>query len=425
MLPLAALGRGSLAVAGGKAANLGELSPPASQCPTASASPRRPTRWRPRLPAWRASSTPSPRTRRGRGGPSWPARCVRGSWPRRCRGQWPRPSPRPTGGWATATGRRWQSAPPPPPRTCPPRASRGSRTRYLHVVGVEAVLDAVRRCWASLWTDRAVSYRATNGIEHRSVRLAVVVQRMVDASGRRRALHRRSAHRPPAPGRDRRQPRPGRGDRLGRGQPRPLRRPPGHRRRSSSAGSGTSGWPSGPLRAAARGGSSCPTRAASRPSPTRQVRRLAALGARVEAHYGAPQDTEWALDADGRDVAHPGAPDHDAVPAAGRRARRPTATCASTSPSTSRRASSGRLTPMGVQAFRLLGLAMAACSGCAPTRPAGRARASSWRRATASSSTSRPVLHDRLGRRIILAVTGLMEARSAAVLRALVEPTRA
>ena len=43
------------------------------------------------------------------------------------------------------------------------------------------MLDAARRCWASLWTDRAVVYRATNGIDHRTVRLAVVVQRMVDA----------------------------------------------------------------------------------------------------------------------------------------------------------------------------------------------------------------------------------------------------
>src|SRR5207253_9268529 len=37
------------------------------------------------------------------------------------------------------------------------------------------------RCWASLWTDRAVSYRAANRIDQRTVRLAVVVQRMVDA----------------------------------------------------------------------------------------------------------------------------------------------------------------------------------------------------------------------------------------------------
>src|SRR5437764_4215356 len=58
----------------------------------------------------------------------------------------------------------------------------GQQETYLNVVGIEAVLDAVRRCWASLWTDRAVSYRASLGIDQRTVRLAVVVQRMVESS---------------------------------------------------------------------------------------------------------------------------------------------------------------------------------------------------------------------------------------------------
>ena len=57
----------------------------------------------------------------------------------------------------------------------------GQQDTYLHIIGRDHVLDATRRCWASLWTDRAVVYRATNGIDHRAVRLAVVVQRMVDA----------------------------------------------------------------------------------------------------------------------------------------------------------------------------------------------------------------------------------------------------
>src|SRR5262245_54480577 len=57
----------------------------------------------------------------------------------------------------------------------------GQQDTYLNVVGPEAVLDATRRCWASLWTDRAVAYRATNDIDHRTVRLATVIQVMVDA----------------------------------------------------------------------------------------------------------------------------------------------------------------------------------------------------------------------------------------------------
>ena len=58
----------------------------------------------------------------------------------------------------------------------------GQQDTFLNVVGVDAVLAAVRQCWASLWTDRAVSYRATHGISPSTVSLAVVVQRMVDAA---------------------------------------------------------------------------------------------------------------------------------------------------------------------------------------------------------------------------------------------------
>ncbi len=57
----------------------------------------------------------------------------------------------------------------------------GQQDTYLNVVGIEAVLEAVRNCWASLWTDRAVSYRARLGIDQRSVQLAVVVQRQIEA----------------------------------------------------------------------------------------------------------------------------------------------------------------------------------------------------------------------------------------------------
>ena len=47
------------------------------------------------------------------------------------------------------------------------------------------VLDAVKRCWASLWTARAIGYRAQHDIAHQDVSLAVVVQALVpaDASG--------------------------------------------------------------------------------------------------------------------------------------------------------------------------------------------------------------------------------------------------
>lgn len=61
----------------------------------------------------------------------------------------------------------------------------GQHDSYLNVVGATAVLDRIRSCWASLFTDRAVTYRLRNGIDHRHVDMAVVVQQMVDprASG--------------------------------------------------------------------------------------------------------------------------------------------------------------------------------------------------------------------------------------------------
>ncbi|HET8780495.1 MAG TPA: PEP/pyruvate-binding domain-containing protein, partial [Agromyces sp.] len=57
----------------------------------------------------------------------------------------------------------------------------GQQDTYLNIDGEQAVVDAVRRCWASLWTRRAVAYRSKAGIDHRTVQIAVVVQRLVDA----------------------------------------------------------------------------------------------------------------------------------------------------------------------------------------------------------------------------------------------------
>ena len=55
----------------------------------------------------------------------------------------------------------------------------GQQDTYLNVVGTESVLAHVRRCWASLFTERAVAYRLQNQIDHRRVEMAVVIQRMV------------------------------------------------------------------------------------------------------------------------------------------------------------------------------------------------------------------------------------------------------
>jgi rifampicin phosphotransferase len=180
-----------------------------------------------------------------------------------------------------------------------PQASfAGQQDTYLNVVGVESVLDAVRRCWASLWTDRAVSYRATNGIDPQSVRLAVAVQRMVDASvagvlftanpvtGKRRQAVIDAS--------------PGLGEAVVSGMVNPdhfvvntatgeiVERRLGDKRVAIMAGPGGS-----------------TERVDLSPGEDRaslsddQILALAKLGARVEEHYGTPQDTEWAIDGDG------------------------------------------------------------------------------------------------------------------------------
>lgn len=61
----------------------------------------------------------------------------------------------------------------------------GQHDTYLHIIGIEAILQHISKCWASLYTDRAVIYRMQNGFDHRQVSLSVIVQRMVfpQASG--------------------------------------------------------------------------------------------------------------------------------------------------------------------------------------------------------------------------------------------------
>lgn len=57
----------------------------------------------------------------------------------------------------------------------------GQQETYLNVRGTDALAEAVTDCWASLWTARAMAYRAREGVGPDAVRLAVVVQQMVDA----------------------------------------------------------------------------------------------------------------------------------------------------------------------------------------------------------------------------------------------------
>ncbi|ULL16854.1 phosphoenolpyruvate synthase [Paenibacillus sp. H1-7] len=61
----------------------------------------------------------------------------------------------------------------------------GQQDTFLNIIGKEAILHHISKCWASLFTDRAVIYRMQNGFDHSQVYLSVVIQRMVfpEASG--------------------------------------------------------------------------------------------------------------------------------------------------------------------------------------------------------------------------------------------------
>ncbi len=166
----------------------------------------------------------------------------------------------------------------------------------LNVVGSAALLDAVRRCWASLWTDRAISYRGRQAVDQQTVKLAVVIQRMVPAdvagvlftanpvTGARDEIVVDAS--------------PGLGEAIVSGQVTPdhfvLRR----RWRGWSIVERRAGRREVVIRPRAAGGTeqvSPGTAAAAGPAlPDPVVRQLARLGRAIERHFGAPQDIEWA-----------------------------------------------------------------------------------------------------------------------------------
>ncbi|BDY26953.1 MAG: phosphoenolpyruvate synthase [Mycolicibacterium mageritense] len=145
----------------------------------------------------------------------------------------------------------------------------GQQDSFLDVAGADEVVRHVKRCWASLFTERAVAYRLRNGFDHRQIHMGVVVQRMVPAqaagvlftadpvSGNRKVTTVEAVV--------------GLGDALVSGQADADRYTVRDAR----------------VEASIRG-----------PQPVLtdpQVLRLAELGRRVERHFGHPQDIEWCL----------------------------------------------------------------------------------------------------------------------------------
>ncbi|CDO08453.1 phosphoenolpyruvate synthase [Mycolicibacterium cosmeticum] len=146
----------------------------------------------------------------------------------------------------------------------------GQQDSYLDVVGHREIVDHVKRCWASLFTDRAIGYRLRNRFDHRDIRMAVLVQLMVPAqaagvlftadpvSGNRRVATVEAVS--------------GLGDAL------------------------VSGRADADLYRVRDATVETATLAAGRPVLTdADVLGLVRLGRRIEAHFGHPQDIEWCL----------------------------------------------------------------------------------------------------------------------------------
>jgi len=173
----------------------------------------------------------------------------------------------------------------------------GQQDTYLNVVGPAAILDHVRRCWASLFTERAVTYRLRNGFDHRKVHMAVVVQHMVFAraagvlftadpvTSNRRVASLEATF--------------GLGEALVSG----LVNADIYKVRDGDIVAKAVVTKQRAIHPSPAGGTQVqPIDPAQQEQPAlmdAQVVQLAQLGRRIEAHFGCPQDIEWCLVDDG------------------------------------------------------------------------------------------------------------------------------
>jgi pyruvate,water dikinase len=281
----------------------------------------------------------------------------------------------------------------------------GQQDTYLEIEGDDAVLDAVHRCWASLWTDRAVLYRTRNRVDHARTELAVVVQRMVDAAvagvlftadpvtgARGHSVVDAS---------------PGLGEAVVSGAV-----DPDHFVVQTETGAVLERKLGNGVHRPAPG-TACLT--------DEQVAALVRLGARVQEHFGSPQDVEWAVDGDGRywlTQARPvttlfpvpdGGPDTDGLRVY---------FCFSLAQGLTR-----PLTPLGVSAIRVIGSSVAQLYGRPPDDPVAGPPAIRDAAGRVFLDIT-PMMRSTPGRAVVPRVLDVMEARSAAVLRGLFDDPR-
>lgn len=173
----------------------------------------------------------------------------------------------------------------------------GQQDTYLNVVGPAAILQHVSRCWASLFTERAVTYRQRNGIDHRTVHMAVVVQHMVfphaagilftadPVTGNRKVATVDAGF--------------GLGEALVSGLVNPdvftVRDGEGVAKAIAAKQRAVHALPAGGTQEVV-----IDSQRQEQPALTdAQVVRLVQIGRRIEAHFGRPQDVEWCLVDDG------------------------------------------------------------------------------------------------------------------------------
>ena len=173
----------------------------------------------------------------------------------------------------------------------------GQQDTYLNVVGPAAILRHVSRCWASLFTERAVTYRLRSGVDHRKVHMAVVVQRMVfpQAAGILFTADPVTSNRKLASVEA--------GFGLGEALVSGLVNPDRYTVRDGEVVAKAVAAKRLAIHASPAGGTEQQTIDPERqeqPALTdAQVMRLTQLGRRIEAHFGRPQDIEWCLADDG------------------------------------------------------------------------------------------------------------------------------
>ncbi|HKT03576.1 MAG TPA: rifamycin-inactivating phosphotransferase [Rugosimonospora sp.] len=176
----------------------------------------------------------------------------------------------------------------------------GQHDTYLNVVGPAAILQHVSRCWASLFTERAVTYRLRNGVDHRTVHMAVVVQQMLfpqaagvlftadPVTGNRRVASVEASF--------------GLSEALVSG----LVNPDVFKVRGGEVVAKAIAAKQRAVHASPAGGTReqaiDPERQRQPALTDAQVVRLVQLGRRIEAHFGRPQDIEWCLVDDGLQI---------------------------------------------------------------------------------------------------------------------------